>query len=77
MIPIAPGDARSVIEAAVTGFSVLGGGMAYTSGYYAAQALAQGQPPEVVAQRVNEGIGDGFNWGALPALVALIIVVWS
>jgi len=77
MAPIAPDDARAAIEAAVTGFSVLGGAMAYTSGYYAAQALAQQRSPELLAQRVNEGIGQGFNWGCLPALLAFIIVAWS
>lgn len=51
--------------------------MAYYSGYFAAQALAEGQPPPLVAQRINEGIGEVFVNGALPAIAALIIVVWS
>jgi hypothetical protein len=51
--------------------------MAYFSGHFAALPLAQDQPPEVVAQRVNEGIGEGFVYGSLPAIVALMIMVWS
>ena len=77
MAPVDASGARELIEAAVAAFSVLGGGMAYTSGFYAAQALTQRQPPEIVAQRVNEGIGKGFAWGSLPAIPALIIVMWS
>jgi hypothetical protein len=77
MGPIEAGSARELVEAVVTAFAVLGGFMAYFSGYLAAQALAERQPPHVVAQRVNEGIGEGFVKGALPAISALIIVVWS
>lgn len=51
--------------------------MAYLSGYYASQALAQGQPPEFLAQRVNEGIGLGFRFASPVAIVALIIMVWT
>ena len=51
--------------------------MAYFSGFYAAQSLATRQTPDLVAQRINEGIGDGFVKGALPAIAALMIVVWS
>jgi len=51
--------------------------MAYSSGYFAARALAQDQPPEFLARRINEGIGHGFVWGSLSAVIALIIMVWS
>lgn len=77
MAPVEADSARELLEAAVTAFSILGGAMAYFSGYLAAQAIYEHQPPHVVAQRVNEGIGEGFTKGALPAILALIIVVWS
>lgn len=51
--------------------------MACFSGYYAAQALAQRQPPEFVAQRINEGLGEGFKWVSPLSIIALIIVVWT
>jgi hypothetical protein len=77
MAPIDPSGAREFLEAIIAAFSLLGGGMAYFSGHFAARALAQHQPPEVVAQRINEGIGEGFVYGSLPAIVALMIMVWS
>jgi hypothetical protein len=75
--PIDATSTREFLEAIVTAFSLLGGGMAYLSGYYAAQAMAQQQPPEIVAQRVNEGVGDGFKWISPLSIIAFIIVVWS
>ncbi|HWM55560.1 MAG TPA: hypothetical protein VNO20_09250 [Solirubrobacterales bacterium] len=77
MTPIDPGSAREFLESIIAAFSVLGGGMACFSGYYAAQALAQRQPPEFVAQRINEGLGEGFKWVSPFSIVALIIVVWT
>jgi len=56
---------------------VLGGGMAYFSGFAASQALAQGQAPELVAHRVNEGVAEGFELASPLSIVALIIVVWT
>jgi hypothetical protein len=72
-----PGDARGLLEGTIAGFSILGGYMAYLSGYYASQALAQNQPPEFVAQRVNEGIGLGFRFASPVSVIALIIMVWN
>jgi hypothetical protein len=77
VIAIDADNARELLEATIAAFAVLGGFMAYYSGYFAAQALAEGQPPPLVAQRINEGIGEVFVNGALPAIAALIIVVWS
>jgi len=77
MSPLDPESARSFLEAIVVGFSILGGGMAYLSGYKASEALAEGQSPEIVGQRVDEGIALGFR-GSWPAsVVALILMVWS
>jgi hypothetical protein len=77
MILVDAAGARELVEAAVVAFSVLGGVMAYLSGYFAAEALSHDQPPGVLARRVNEGIGQGFKWGSLAAVFALIIMVWT
>jgi hypothetical protein len=77
MLPADPESARSLLEAVVAAFSVLGGGMAYLSGYYASQALAQGQSAEFVAQRVNEGLALGFRVASPASIIALIIMVWN
>jgi len=74
---IEPGNAGQLIEAAVTAISVLGGAMAYCSGYTAAQAVSEEQPPEILGQRVNEGLAEGFTWGWPTAIVALIIGAWT
>jgi hypothetical protein len=77
MTPVDAAAARDFLEAIVAAFSVLGGGMAYLSGYGGAQALAQGESPEVVAERINEGIAIGFRYLSPLSIVALIIMVWS
>jgi hypothetical protein len=77
MAPADPESARSLLEAVVAAFSVLGGGMAYLSGYYASQALAQGQSSEFVAQRVNEGLALGFRVASPASVIALIIMAWN
>lgn len=77
MTPIDAAAAREFLEAVVAGFSVLGGVMAYLSGFSAAQAMAQNQSSEALAHAINEGIGKGFNWGSRSAVVALIIMVWT
>jgi hypothetical protein len=77
VFPIEPGDAGQLIEAAITAISVLGGAMAYCSGYTAARAVSEEQPPEILGQRVNEGLAEGFAWGWPTAIVALIIKAWT
>lgn len=70
-------EVRDLLNAAVTAVSVLGGAMAYTSGYFASRAMSEDQSPEILGQRVNEALGNGFNWGWPAALDALIIGVWT
>jgi hypothetical protein len=77
MTLIDPESTRELLEALITASSVLGGGMAYVSGFYASQALVQGQPPEVLAQRINEGLAIGFLGVSPISALALIIAVWS
>ncbi|HSR94048.1 MAG TPA: hypothetical protein VLK56_04205 [Solirubrobacterales bacterium] len=77
MTPIDFGAAREFLEGLIAAFAVLGGGMAYFSGFRAAQALAQGQRPEAVAHSVNEGLGVGFETFSPLSIMALIIMAWS
>lgn len=77
MDPIDATGAREFLEAIIAAFSVLGGGMAYFSGFAASQALTQGQSPEHVAHRINEGVAEGFELSSPLSIVALIIVVWT
>lgn len=72
-----PAAVRDLLEATVAAFSVLGGVMAYWSGFSAAQALALEAPPEVLAHLINEGIARGFLSGSPAAVAALIIMVWT
>jgi len=70
-------ETANLLQAAVTAVSLLGGLMAYASGYFAAQAMAERQSPDVLSQRVNEGIARGFLAGWPIASLALIIEMWS
>jgi hypothetical protein len=74
---IEPSETDQLIEAAVTAISILGGAMAYCSGYTAAQGVSEELPPEILGHRVNEGLGEGSTWGWPTAIVALIIKVWT
>ncbi len=77
MIPVDAASAREFLEAVIAAFSVLGGVMAYFSGYAASRALDRNEPPEIVAQSINEGVGVGFDVGVLSSIVALMIMGWS
>jgi hypothetical protein len=66
MLPVDATDARELLNAAVTAVSVLGGAMAYTSGYFASQTTSEGQPGDVLGQRVNEALGRGSIGDGLP-----------
>ena len=77
MIPVEPGNAREFLEAIIAAFSVLGGVMAYYSGYAGYQALAQDQPPSSLAHEINQGIGEGFALGVPAAIMALMIMGWG
>jgi hypothetical protein len=77
MISMGAGGAAEFLEAIIAAFSILGGGMAYFSGYNAAQALSHNNHPEYVAEQINVGIGEGFRLMAPLSILALIIVLWS
>jgi hypothetical protein len=69
-------EIRSLIENAVTAISIMGGAMAYESGLAATKAIAEGLAPPIVAQRINEGLGEGFSWGLPVAIFCLIVLLW-
>jgi hypothetical protein len=76
MFPLETVGPRELLEATVTAVSILGGAMAYTSGYSASRAMQRGHTANVLSQRVNEGIGQGFAVGWPVALIAFIIEIW-
>lgn len=51
--------------------------MAWASGYSANQAMAESQSAEILGQRINEGIGEGFAMGWPPAVLVFIIGAWT
>jgi hypothetical protein len=65
-----------LIEAVVTAASVLGGLMAYSSGFAAAGAVAGKRSAAELAQAINEGVAEGFSWGAPLAAITLMIMLW-
>jgi hypothetical protein len=69
--------ARELLEGLIAASSVLGGGMAYTSGFRAAQAIAQEASPDAVAHSINEGVAFAFETFSPLSIGALIIMVWS
>lgn len=75
MAIIDPGGLKNLIEAAVTAVSVLGGFMAYLSGYAASKAVAARAPAEVVAEQLNRGLASGFDWGAWIGLIAFVAII--
>lgn len=77
MPPIDATNAREFLEATVTAVSVLGGAMAYWSGYSASRAVAEGQPADVLSHRINRGLAEGFAIGWPASIVALIIETWA
>jgi hypothetical protein len=72
-----PESIRGFLEGLIAAFAILGGSMAYCSGFYANQVLAQSQPPELLSQRINEGLGLGFRYGSPLSIIALIIMMWT
>ena len=74
---IDPAGAREFLEALVAAFAVLGGLMAYFSGFAARRARANEEPPPSMAHQINEGIAEGFETGAPAAIAALIIMGWT
>jgi hypothetical protein len=72
-----PNGARELLEAFIAAFAVLGGVMAYFSGFAAYRAIGAGEPAPVAAHSINEGIADGFEAGVPAAIVALMIVGWT
>lgn len=77
MAPVDLSSTREFLEALIAAFSVLGGVMAYFSGFEASTAYSQGRSPEEVARRIDSGLALGFNVGAPAAIAALIVMGWT
>lgn len=77
MVPLDVTTVPGLLEAAVTAASMLGGAMASESGLSAALAVATGSQPEILGQRVNEGLAKGFVWGWPISILAFIIELWT
>ncbi|HET6570799.1 MAG TPA: hypothetical protein VFG58_04855 [Solirubrobacterales bacterium] len=77
MAPIDADSVRTLLEAIIAGFAVLGGAMAYFSGFEAFIALRRSQSQTIVTERINRGLGVGFAVGAPFALMALMIMSWT
>ena len=68
------GNLRDLVEIIVTAISLLGGAMAYASGWAALRAVNVAAPPEELARRVNEGLAVGFLYGwPLAVFVAILL----
>jgi hypothetical protein len=66
-----------LVDATVTAVSILGGAMAYTSGFAATQGLIERCDPAELAERINVGIARGFLVGAPVSALTLIIEGWA
>jgi hypothetical protein len=69
------GNVRDLIEIAISAAAVLGGSMAFISGREATGSVTDGDPPRVLADRVNQGLAQGFNYGLWSAGVISIVLV--
>jgi hypothetical protein len=77
MAPVDADSVRALLEAVIAGFAVLGGGVAYFSGFEAFAALGRNHPQSTVTERINRGLGVGFGVAAPFALMALMIMGWT
>lgn len=77
MAPIDADSVRTLLEAIIAGFAVLGGAMAYFSGFEAFVALRRNQSLTIASERINRGLGMGFAVGAPFARMALMMTAWT
>lgn len=77
MAPIDPAGAREFLETIIAAFAVLGGVMAYFSGYAAYRGLREESMPTNIDDDINQGLGEGFALGVPSAFLALMIMGWS
>lgn len=71
------GGLPNLLEAAITGFAMLGGTMATASGLLAIHAFVKLASPGILAHRINVGIAFGFFLGAPVMLGTFIMVLVS
>lgn len=75
MTPLDLADARAFLDAVIAAFAVLGGAMAYFSGFEAARAKLARELPRTITDRISIGIADGFVVGAPAAVLTLMMML--
>jgi hypothetical protein len=68
-------EIRILLDATVVAVSILAGVMACLSGYAASKALSAQASAEILALRINEGIGVGFIVGVPLGSISFIIAI--
>lgn len=76
MLGIGAEEFQELVQSAVTAVSILGGAMAYMSGYRAAWALIENHTPDTLAHTVNVGLAEGFIAGVPLAFGVTILEIW-
>lgn len=68
---------KAMIEATISAASILGGAIAYQTGYAAADAVSRGAPPSILSEEINLGVASGFQWGGPLSAFVLILMGWA
>lgn len=76
MLGIGAEEFQELVQSAVTAVSILGGAMAYMSGYNAARALIEDRQPDTLSHAINVGLAEGFIAGMPLALIVTILEIW-
>jgi hypothetical protein len=56
---------KAMVEAAISGASILGGAMAYQTGWAAMRSFLRGASPEAISREIDLGVAQGFLWEVL------------
>ena len=76
MLGVGTQEVQELVQSAITAVSILGGSMAYVSGYSAAWALKEGCDSQSLAHEINVGLGKGFVAGMPPAALVAMLEIW-
>jgi len=68
---------KAMVEAAISAASVLGGAIAYQTGFAAADAVSREASPQTLSEELNVGVAYGFQWGAPLSASVLILMGWT
>lgn len=76
MVGIGVEEFQGAVQSAITAVSLLGGAMAYMSGYRAARARNEGCNSDGLAHAINVGLTEGFVAGIPVAAFVAILELW-